>query len=84
MENGFTTVYNFRTGTNETVSAEGLLNLANAIIIRACDDYKSRDYQSRRFPIEKFLKSEYANLLMRGCCSQDKIINYLSEVVSHD
>lgn len=84
MENGFTTVYNFRTGTRERVSADGLLNLANAIIIRACDDYKSRDYQYRRFPIEKFLKSEYANLLMRGCCSPDKIINYLSEVVSHE
>ena len=84
MENGFTTVYNFRTGTMERVSVDGLLTLANAIIIRACDDYKSRDYQYRRFPIEKFLKSEYANLLMRGCCSPDKIINYLSEVVSHD
>lgn len=84
MENGFTTVYNFRTGTMERVSADGLLNLANAIIIRACDDYKSKEYQFRRFPIEKFLKSEYANLLLRGCCSQDKIINYLSEVVSHD
>lgn len=77
MENGFTTVYNFRTGTKERVSADGLLNLANAIIIRACDDYKSRDYQYRRFPIEKFLKSEYANLLMRGCCNPDKLINHL-------
>lgn len=84
MKDDFTQVRNYRTGQIETVSADGLLNLANAIIIRACDDYKSKEYQFRRFPIEKFLKSEYANLLMRGCCSQDKIINYLSEVVSHE
>ena len=84
MKDDFTQVRNFRTGQIETVSTDGLLNLANAIIIRACDDYKSRDYQYRRFPIEKFLKSDYANILMRGCCSPDKIINYLLEVVSHE
>lgn len=84
MKDDFTQVRNFRTGQIETVSTDGLLNLANAIIIRACDDYKSRDYQYRRFPIEKFLKSDYANILMRGCCSPDKIINYLSEGVSHE
>lgn len=84
MKDDFTQVHNFRTGEIETVSADGLLNLANAIIVRACEDYKSKEYQFRRFSIEKFLKSEYANLLMRGCCSQDKIINYLVEVVSHE
>ena len=84
MKDDFTQVKNYRTGQIETVSIGGLLNLANAIIIRACDDYRSKEYQSRRSSIEKFLKSDYANLLMRSCCSQDKIINYLSEVVSHD
>lgn len=77
MKDDFTQVRNYRTGQIEKVSVYGLLNLANAIIIRACEDYNTRDYQYRLFVLEKFFRSEYANILMRGCCNPDKLINHL-------
>lgn len=77
LKDDFTQVRNYRTGQIEKVSVDGLLNLANAIIIRACEDYNSRDYQYRLFALEKFFRSEYANILMRGCCNPDKLINHL-------
>ena len=82
MKDDFTEVKNFRTGQIETVSTDGLLNLANAIIIRACDDYSLSDYRER--DIERFLKSDWALVLMRGCANSDKIIDHLREVkLSH-
>lgn len=77
LKDDFTQVWNYRTGQIETVSTDALLNLANAIIIRACDDYNSKDYEYRLISLEKFFRSEYANILMRGCCNPDKLINYL-------
>ena len=82
MKDDFITVQNYRTGQTETVSTDGLLNLANAIIIRACDDYQLPDYRER--DIERFLKSDWALILMRGYANADKIINHLREVsLSH-
>lgn len=82
MKDDFITVQNYRTGQTETVSTDGLLNLANAIIIRACDDYQLSDYRER--DIERFLKSDWALVLMRGCANSEKIITHLREVkLSH-
>ena len=79
---GFTEVPNFRTEKKEIVSIDGLYNLADAIIIRACDDYNAKDITIREYDIEKFLRSDWALVLMRGCCNADKIIDHLREVKS--
>lgn len=77
LKDDFVMVQNFRTGKSETVSTDGLLNLANAIIIRACDDYILPDYEHQLFSIEKFLKSDWALVLMRGSINADRIIDHL-------
>lgn len=79
MLDDFITAHNYRTDTDEEVSKDGLLTLANAIIIQSCRDYM--DDIEQRVYIEKFLRSEYALLLMRDSISPEVIITHLREEV---
>lgn len=76
-KNDLTVCINKRTGKVEMLSRSGLLNLANAIIIRACDDYKMLPYKNERMFIEKFIRSGYFEMLSRGCVPAEKLINHL-------
>lgn len=81
MPDDFIIVHNYRTNTDEEVSKDSLLTLANAIIIQSCIDYM--DNIEQRIYIEKFLKSEYALLLMRDSISPEAIITNLREEVKN-
>lgn len=72
-------VTNYRTGKQEIVSRESLLLLANAIIINACKDYQ--DEPATRYVIEKFIKSDYFDLLSRSAISPKILIEHLRNAV---
>lgn len=78
--NDITQVLNRRTGRIETVYKESLLDLANAIIERAVNDYHDAyNAPYTRGQIECFFRSDYFLLLSRGCVSPDSIIKFLKE-----
>ena len=58
---------------------ENIRLLANAVIIRACEDYK--DDVRQRPAIEHWIMSEHFMLLSRGAVSQIKLINQLRQEV---
>ena len=49
-------------------------NLANAIIIRACLDY---DIGFNKQGYKNFFRSDWFQILSRGCCSPELLINHL-------
>ena len=55
--------------------------LANAVVIRACMDYA--DDVSCRDSVERFLYSEWFQLLTRGCCDPGALVKHLREVVNN-
>lgn len=78
--NDLTQVMNRRTGRIETIYKDGILDLANAIIERAVNDYRDAyNCPYIRSQIERFFRSEYFLLLSRGCVSPDSIIKFLKE-----
>lgn len=60
-----------------TEEYEPYLLLANAIIIRAVEDYKNGTITEEAFI--HFIKSDYFYILSRGCVSPEKIIKEIVE-----
>ena len=60
---------------------ENVKMLANAIVIRACEDYK--EDARLRIGVEKFIMSEWFWILTRGRCDPRALINHLQEVVNN-
>lgn len=80
MKDGFVIATNIRTGEKESINANGLKLLANAIIKQACIDYiNGGEFYRDRIPIEKFLQSEYGKILLRDTVVPEKVIKYLRE-----
>ena len=84
ISDGYTTVTNYRTGEQEKVSRSGLIALADHIILRAVDDYKSPWHRHERYGIEKFFKTQYFDLLSRSCVHPDKLITFLRQEVKQE
>lgn len=81
MKDDYITVINVRTGEQETVSRSGLLNLANAIIVQACDDYVDNAYERERNYIERWIRSSDFDLYSRSCVAPELLINHLQELI---
>lgn len=81
---GYTTVFNYRTGKAEQVSRSGLITLADHIILRAVNDYKSPWHKHERHSIENFIKTPYFDLLSRNCVHPDKLIIFLRQEVEQE
>lgn len=82
VSDGYTTVFNYRTGKAEQVSRSGLITLADHIILRAVYDYKSPRHKHERDIIENFIKTPYFDLLSRSCVNSDKLITFLRQEVN--
>lgn len=75
---------------------ENYLELANAIIIQACKDYKALYYKKRTkkymhllaesdfFKLEKFFRSEWFDFLSRTCIDGETLIKHLQEEVQNE
>lgn len=83
MKDDFTVCINERTGRVELLSRSGLLNLANAIIIQACDDYVDADFERDRPFIEKWIRSGDFDVYSRSCVSPDLLINHLHSLIKN-
>lgn len=84
VSDGYTTVFNYRTGKDEQVSRSGLITLADHIILRAVNDYKSPWHKHERHSIENFIKTPYFDLLSRSCVHPDKLITFLRQEVKQE
>lgn len=74
-DSDFVRVTNYRTKKEEMVSRDGLYQLANAIIITAVRDYE--DYPELQYAIERFIDSDYFDLLSRSTISSNVLIDFL-------
>ena len=83
MKDDYISVINVRTGEQETVSRSGLLNLANAIIVQACDDYVDTAYERERNYIERWIRSSDFDLYSRSCVAPELLINHLHELIKN-
>lgn len=80
MKDGFVRAKNIRTGEVESINANGLKLLANAIIKQSCIDYVSFPWNyTQRKAIENFFTSEYGKLLLRDTVVPEKVIRHLQE-----
>lgn len=83
MKDDYISVTNMRTGEQETVSRSGLLNLANAIIVQACDDYVMPEFERERNYIERWIRSVDFDLYSRSCVSPELLITHLHTLIDN-
>lgn len=79
MFDGYVYANNDRTGEIETLSKSGLINLADAIVKNACEEYLRSNSDITINGIEDFLLSSYGRALLRSIEPED-LIHKMKEV----